>query len=110
MKVIPETRLLKRIVLSKCDIYVLLHVLVRFFHIGGIVDYRHCLKSVSITVLMPDYKLTNYAPESMDVTMTVDMIIGCRQALWSKNRYCLARNEDNVSEGNGMFTRGLLFL
>jgi hypothetical protein len=54
-------------------------VIIRFFHIGGIVDYRHCLKSVSITVLMPDYMLTNYAPESMDVTMTVDMIIGCRQ-------------------------------
>ena len=54
-------------------------VIIRFFHIGVIVDYHHCLKSVSITVLMPDYKLTNYAPESMDVTMTVDMIIGCRQ-------------------------------
>ena len=52
-------------------------MIIRFFHIGGIVDYRHCLKSVSITV--PDYMLTNYAPESMDVTMTVDMIIGCRQ-------------------------------
>ena len=33
-----------------------------------------------------------------------------QEALWSKNRYCLARNEDNVSEGNGMFTLGLLFL
>ena len=54
-------------------------MIIRFFHIGGIVDYHHCLKSVSITVLMPDYKLTNYAPESMDVTLTVDMIIGCRQ-------------------------------